>query len=186
MAVRLRLARHGAKKTPFYRIVAADGRSPRDGRFLEVVGTYDPMKEPADVRLKQERIDYWVSVGATPTDTVRSLLRRARRTPDTVTFLDGAAAVAQQAAKAAKAAAPEAAPKKAAPAAPAAEVAAPEAPAAEAAAPEAPAAEAAAPEAPAAEAAAPEAPAADAAPEAAPAAAAEEAAAEETPAGDAE
>lgn len=96
MAVRLRLARHGAKKTPFYRIVAADGRAPRDGRFLEVVGTYDPMQDPANVRLKQERIEYWMSVGATPTDTVRSLLRRARRTPETVTFLDGTAAAEAQ------------------------------------------------------------------------------------------
>ena len=174
MAVRLRLARHGAKKTPFYRIVAADGRAPRDGRFLEVVGTYDPMTEPAEVRLKQERIEYWVGVGATPTDTVKSLLRRARRTPDTVTFLDGTAAAApakpKAKAKAKKPAAPvakAAAPVEAAPveAAPVVEAPVVEAPVVEAAAPvveAAPAVE----EAPAVEAApaVEEAPAADEAP----------------------
>ena len=79
MAVRIRLQRFGAKKRPYYRIVAADGRMPRDGRFLEQVGTYDPMKNPAEIRLKVERLDHWVSVGAQPTDTVASLLRRYHR-----------------------------------------------------------------------------------------------------------
>ncbi|RAL22905.1 30S ribosomal protein S16 [Lujinxingia litoralis] len=79
MTVRLRLQRHGAKKRPFYRVVAADQRSPRDGRFIEVLGTYDPMQEPAALRLNGERVDYWLSVGAQPSDTVRSLIRKLRR-----------------------------------------------------------------------------------------------------------
>ena len=76
MAVKIRLARHGAKKRPFYRIVVADIESPRDGRFLETVGTYNPLKEPAEVLVKNERVDYWIKQGATPTDTVKSLLKR--------------------------------------------------------------------------------------------------------------
>lgn len=74
MAVRIRLARHGAKKSPFYRIVAADGRMRRDGRFLEMLGTYDPREEPAVVKLKAERIRYWLSQGAQPSTTVKNLL----------------------------------------------------------------------------------------------------------------
>jgi small subunit ribosomal protein S16 len=76
MAVRIRLARHGAKKRPFYRIVVADGESPRDGRFLEVVGTYNPLIDPAAVSLKKERLKYWMSQGAVPTDTVKSLFKK--------------------------------------------------------------------------------------------------------------
>jgi small subunit ribosomal protein S16 len=76
MAVKIRLARRGAKKKPFYRVVVADSESPRDGRFLEVVGTYDPLKNPAAVTLKKERVEYWVSVGAQPTETVRSLFKK--------------------------------------------------------------------------------------------------------------
>lgn len=76
MAVKIRLARHGAKKRPFYRIVVADSESPRDGRFLETVGTYNPVQEPAEVMLKKERIAYWIEQGAAPTDTVRSLLKK--------------------------------------------------------------------------------------------------------------
>lgn len=76
MAVKIRLARHGAKKRPFYRIVVADSESPRDGRYLENVGTYNPLIDPADVTLKQERIKYWIEKGAIPTDTVKSLLKR--------------------------------------------------------------------------------------------------------------
>ncbi len=79
MAVKIRLARYGAKKKPFYRIVVADSRFPRDGRFLEIVGTYDPMKEPHEVKIKKERIDYWRSQGAIPTDTVRSLLKQVEK-----------------------------------------------------------------------------------------------------------
>ncbi len=76
MAVKIRLARHGAKKKPFYRIVVADNESPRDGKFLEIVGTYNPLKDPADVTLKGERIQYWMKQGAIPTDTVKSLLKK--------------------------------------------------------------------------------------------------------------
>jgi small subunit ribosomal protein S16 len=76
MGVRIRLARHGAKKKPFYRIVVADNDSPRDGRFLEKVGTYDPLVNPAKVALNSDRIKYWMEKGATPTDTVKSLLKK--------------------------------------------------------------------------------------------------------------
>ena len=76
MGVRIRLARHGAKKKPFYRIVVADGESPRDGRFLEKVGTYDPLKDPAEVMLNQDRIKYWIDKGAIPSDTVKSLIKK--------------------------------------------------------------------------------------------------------------
>ncbi len=76
MAVRIRLARHGAKKKPFYRIVVADGESPRDGKYLENVGTYNPLLDPAQVDLNSERIQYWLDKGARPSDTVRSLLKK--------------------------------------------------------------------------------------------------------------
>jgi len=76
MPVKIRLARHGAKKKVFYRIVVADSESPRDGRYLENVGTYNPVKDPAEVTLKSERIKYWIGQGAIPTDTVRSLLKK--------------------------------------------------------------------------------------------------------------
>jgi len=78
MAVRLRLARYGRKKRPFYRIVAADQRSPRDGRFIERLGYYDPMTEPVNLKVDLERIDYWLSVGASPSETVASLVEKAR------------------------------------------------------------------------------------------------------------
>lgn len=76
MAVKLRLKRMGAKKRPFYRIVAADSRSPRDGRFIEVVGTYNPITEPAEVKVNEELALKWLQNGAIPTDTVRDLLRK--------------------------------------------------------------------------------------------------------------
>jgi small subunit ribosomal protein S16 len=76
MPVKIRLARHGAKKRPFYRIVVADGESPRDGKYLENVGTYNPLIDPAEVSLKQERIKYWIDQGAIPTTTVKSLLKK--------------------------------------------------------------------------------------------------------------
>jgi small subunit ribosomal protein S16 len=76
MAVKIRLARHGAKKRPFYRIVVADSESPRDGRFLENVGTYNPLVDPVEVVLKNERISYWIGQGAIPSDTVKSLLKK--------------------------------------------------------------------------------------------------------------
>lgn len=77
MAVKLRLKRMGAKKAPYYRIVAADSRSPRDGRFIEQLGTYDPTKNPAAVTINEEAVLKWLSVGAQPSDTVRSLLSKA-------------------------------------------------------------------------------------------------------------
>ena len=76
MSVKLRLQRRGTKKRPFYRIVAADSRVQRDGRFLEVVGTYNPITQPELVEFKHDRIDYWVKNGAQMTDTVRSLMKR--------------------------------------------------------------------------------------------------------------
>jgi len=76
MPVKIRLARHGAKKKPFYRIVAADSESPRDGRFLEIVGTYNPLIDPAEVSLKRERVKYWIDQGAIPTATVKNLLKK--------------------------------------------------------------------------------------------------------------
>ena len=78
MAVRIRLTRLGRKKQPFYRIVVQDSEAPRDGRFLEVVGTYNPMKEPNELTLKNDRIQSWLEKGALPSTTVKSLLKRAR------------------------------------------------------------------------------------------------------------
>jgi len=74
--VKLRLKRMGKKKAPLYKIVAADSRSPRDGRFIESVGNYNPHAEPAQVVLKEERVIHWLTKGAKPTETVRNLLRR--------------------------------------------------------------------------------------------------------------
>ena len=74
MAVKLRLKRMGSKQKPFYRIVAADSRSPRDGRFIEIVGTYNPIKKTAEVNIDEEKALKWLNNGAEPTETVRSLL----------------------------------------------------------------------------------------------------------------
>ena len=79
MAVRIRLQRFGAKKRPYYRIVSADSRAKRDGRFLEQVGTYDPMQSPHKITFKEDRMEYWMSVGAQPSDTVASLYKRYTR-----------------------------------------------------------------------------------------------------------
>lgn len=79
MAVTLRLTRAGGKKSPFYRVVAADSRSPRDGRFIEQIGVYDPLRQPAEVRLDTARLDRWLAVGAVPSQTVSELIRLARR-----------------------------------------------------------------------------------------------------------
>lgn len=76
MAVKIRLQRGGKKKQPIYRIVAADGRYKRDGRFLEKLGTYNPNTDPMTIDMKETRVMYWLGVGATPTDTVRNLLSR--------------------------------------------------------------------------------------------------------------
>ena len=73
MAVKIRLKRMGAKKSPFYRIVAADSRSPRDGRYIEVVGTYNPVVQPAEVKIDEELALKWLQNGAKPSDTVRNL-----------------------------------------------------------------------------------------------------------------
>jgi len=80
--IKLRLRRMGAKKRPFYRIVAAEHSSPRDGRFIEILGHYDPLTEPATVKVDAERVKYWLSVGAKPSDTVAGLLKRAGVTAD--------------------------------------------------------------------------------------------------------
>lgn len=74
MAVKIRLKRMGAKKTPFYRIVVADSRSPRDGRFIESIGTYNPVEVPAKVEINEESVLKWLQNGAKPSDTVRNLL----------------------------------------------------------------------------------------------------------------
>jgi small subunit ribosomal protein S16 len=76
LAVRIRLRRIGTKKKPFYRIVVADSRSPRDGRFIETLGQYNPIEKPAAVKVDEERVYYWFKKGALPTETVNSLLRR--------------------------------------------------------------------------------------------------------------
>jgi small subunit ribosomal protein S16 len=76
MALRIRLARFGAKKRPYYRIVVANSESPRDGSFLEIIGTYDPRQDPVAVTVKEDLLAQWVSKGATPTDTVASLLKK--------------------------------------------------------------------------------------------------------------
>lgn len=142
MAVAIRLRREGALNRPYFKVVVADKRSPRDGKFIEIVGTYDPKKRGMNSTLKLERIEYWISKGAQPSDTVRSLIKK-NKNPE-------AAAKKMAAVEARKAAKPKAAPKAEAAPAPTAEAA----PAAEAA-PE-PAAE---PAKPAAEAAPEEKPA---------------------------
>ena len=76
MSVKIRLKRMGMKKKPFYRVVVSDARSPRDGRFIEEIGYYDPMTQPAEIKVNNERAQYWLGVGAQPTDTVRILLKK--------------------------------------------------------------------------------------------------------------
>ena len=78
MAVKIRLRRMGAKKAPYYRIVVADSRYPRDGRFIEEIGYYNPLEEPSVVKVDAEKAKKWIANGAQPTDTVASLLKRAR------------------------------------------------------------------------------------------------------------
>ena len=75
--VKIRLRRMGAKKAPFYRVIVADSRSPRDGRFIEELGTYNPLTEPAEIKIDTERALEWMKNGAQPTDTVKTLLKRA-------------------------------------------------------------------------------------------------------------
>jgi small subunit ribosomal protein S16 len=130
MAVAIRLRREGALNRPYFKVVVADKRSPRDGKFIEIVGTYDPKKRGNNSTLKLDRVEYWISKGAQPSDTVRSLIKK-NKNPE-------AAAKKAAAVEAKKAAKPKTAAKTEAPA-PASEAAAP-APAPESA-PAAPAAE---------------------------------------------
>lgn len=76
MAVKIRLRRMGAKKTPFYRVVVADSRYPRDGRFIEEIGTYNPLVEPSEFKIDAEKVKKWIANGAQPTDTVKALLKK--------------------------------------------------------------------------------------------------------------
>ena len=75
--VKIRLRRMGATKAPYYRVVVADSRDPRDGKFIEEIGTYNPLTDPATIQIDMERAKYWISNGAQPTDTVRGLLKKA-------------------------------------------------------------------------------------------------------------
>lgn len=75
MAVRIRMTRHGKRNDPFFRIVVADREKPRDGKFLEVLGTYDPNNKPQKIKVDKERVAYWISKGATPSETVANLLK---------------------------------------------------------------------------------------------------------------
>lgn len=77
MAVKMRLTRLGAKKNPFYRVVIADSRYPRDGRFIDDIGYYDPMKNPVEIKIDSEKANAWLAKGATPTETVKSLLKKS-------------------------------------------------------------------------------------------------------------
>ena len=152
--VKIRLRRFGKKNTPVYRVVVADGRSPRDGRIIEEIGTYDPLLKNNNFTLKLDRVDYWLGVGAQASDTVNSFIKKARKGPVEVADEEPAAEAVEAPAET------EAAPE---PAEAAAEVAVAEEPAAEEATePEAPAAPEEAPEPePPEEAPEPEAPAAD-------------------------
>ena len=76
MAVRIRLTRKGTKKRPFYRIVVAHSEAPRDGKFLEIIGTYNPLTDPAEIQIDPEKLRVWLDRGAQPTDTVRSLMKQ--------------------------------------------------------------------------------------------------------------
>lgn len=75
--VKIRLRRAGAKKAPFYKVVVADSRAPRDGRFIEEIGIYNPMTDPSEIRIDAQKVNEWIAKGAQPTDTVKSLLKRA-------------------------------------------------------------------------------------------------------------
>lgn len=78
MAVKIRLSRHGAKKRPYYRVVVADSRAPRDGKFIDDIGRYNPCVEPPMIKIDLEKVDKWVANGAQPTDTAASLIKKAR------------------------------------------------------------------------------------------------------------
>jgi small subunit ribosomal protein S16 len=112
MSVKIRLRRIGAKKHPFYRLVAADTRSPRDGKFIEILGTYDPMSDPVTVKIDEEKVKAWLKKGARPSDTARSFLIKQGLLPKE--------SARKRPTKAPKPAAEAAAPAAAAPVAPAA------------------------------------------------------------------
>ena len=76
--VKIRLQRQGKKKAPFYHIVVADSRSPRDGKIIEQIGTYDPMKEPSEIKIDKEKVEKWIKNGAKPTDSVKTLIEKAK------------------------------------------------------------------------------------------------------------
>lgn len=77
MAVKIRLRRMGSKKSPFYRVVVADSHYPRDGRFIEEIGTYNPLTNPSEIKIDAEKVQKWMATGAQPTDSVKSLLKRS-------------------------------------------------------------------------------------------------------------
>lgn len=106
--VRLRLTRMGRRKRPFYRIVAADSRARRDGRHIEILGYYNPMTDPATIKVDLERVDYWVGVGASPSETVTNIIDRARKGGDGIVTDDAGKDLAIEEAPAAEAAAEEA------------------------------------------------------------------------------
>ena len=76
MAVRIRLTRMGGKKQPFYRLIAADSEAPRDGKFLQILGTYDPMKDPAEIEIHKDKVDYWLKQGASLSGSAKSILKK--------------------------------------------------------------------------------------------------------------
>lgn len=82
MSVKIRLRRMGAKKKPFYRIIVADSRSPRDGKFIEELGYYNPLKDPAEVKIDMDKVNKWILNGAQPTDTVKVLIRKESQLKD--------------------------------------------------------------------------------------------------------
>jgi small subunit ribosomal protein S16 len=98
MAVSIRLRREGARNRPYYKVVVADSRSPRDGKFIEILGTYDPKKPDHNSTLKLDRIDHWISQGAQPSDTVRSLIKKNKKQSESTTPEDATSATPEPAA----------------------------------------------------------------------------------------
>jgi small subunit ribosomal protein S16 len=94
MAVSIRLRREGAKNRPYYKVVVADSRSPRDGKFIEIIGTYDPKKPGHNSTLQLDRAEYWISKGAQPSDTVRSLIKKTKKQTASAPAASGTAAEA--------------------------------------------------------------------------------------------
>jgi small subunit ribosomal protein S16 len=115
MAVSIRLRREGAKNRPYYKVVVADSRSPRDGKFIELIGTYDPKKPDHNSTLKLDRIDHWIALGAQPSDTVRSLIKKNKAQPATAASDAVEPTAAQEEAVAVEEAAPTAVAEEAAP-----------------------------------------------------------------------